>query len=111
MLAHACGCGSSQSRSTFCRFWTATGAQFVTALDYNGAMNRRQFLQSAAASVAATVAFPELVGAQEKPAALPEPTLSKLPRWRGVNLLEWVDANNRKEVKEGDFAPIGGPGF
>jgi endoglucanase len=72
-------------------------------------MNRRQFIRGAAASAAA-IALSSTVRAEEK-AALPEPTVAKLPRWRGFNLLEWFDANNRKPFKEEDFALIAGLGF
>src|SRR5437660_6102892 len=74
-------------------------------------MNRRQFLQGAAAS-AAVVALPaRLLGAADDQSARAEPTVAKLPRWRGFNLLEWFDGNNRKPFKEEDFALIKELGF
>src|SRR5258706_761958 len=71
-------------------------------------MNRRQFIRGAAASAAA-IALSNTIRAEK--ALLAEPTIAKLPRWRGFNLLEWFDANNRKPFKEEDFALIAGLGF
>src|SRR5258706_11682832 len=71
-------------------------------------MNRRQFIRGAAASAAA-IALSNTIRAEK--ALLPEPTIAKLPRWRGFNLLEWFDANNRKPFKEEDFALIAELGF
>src|SRR6476469_6273670 len=78
----------------------------VTARSRMAGMNRRRFLQSAAASAAAC-ALPGLLRA----AADEGPTVAKLPRWRGFNLLEWFDGNNRKAFKEEDFALIKELGF
>jgi endoglucanase len=74
-------------------------------------MNRRQFLQSAAASAAAVALPANLLRAADDKPALPEPTVARLPRWRGFNLLEWFNADNRKPFKEEDFALIAGLGF
>ena len=95
----------------FLSFCAATPAQIVTASHYNKGMNRRQFLQSAAASAAA-VALPAglLRAADDKPALI-EPSVAKLPRWRGFNLLEWFNADSRKPFKEEDFALITSLGF
>src|SRR3954469_12193890 len=69
-------------------------------------MNRRQFLQGAAASAVA-IALPGLLhGADDD-----SPTVAKLPRWRGFNLLEWFNGDSRKPFKEEDFALIKELGF
>src|SRR5437016_581580 len=73
-------------------------------------MNRRRFLQSAAASAAA-VALPAVLCAADAKMELPEPTVAKLPRWRGFNLLEWFFAESRRAFKEEDFALIAELGF
>jgi endoglucanase len=73
-------------------------------------MTRRQFLQRAAAGAAAVSLSGTLAPSAEKP-ALPEPTLTKLPRWRGFNLLEWFDGNHRRPFREDDFANIAELGF
>src|SRR6266516_7306011 len=74
-------------------------------------MTRRQFLQRAAAG-AAVVSLSSTLGAAaaDKP-MLPDPTLAKLPRWRGFNLLEWFDGNHRRPFREDDFANIAELGF
>ena len=72
-------------------------------------MTRRQFLQRAAAG-AALVSAPGVLVAADKP-TLPDPTLAKLPRWRGFNLLEWFDGNHRHPFREDDFSHIAELGF
>jgi endoglucanase len=84
-----------------------SNARIVTARSRIAGMNRRQFLQSAAASAAACALPAGLLNA----AADEAPTVARLPRWRGFNLLEWFDANNRKTFKEEDFALIKELGF
>jgi endoglucanase len=73
-------------------------------------MNRREFLQGAAASAAAAM-LPGLLRAADEAAHLPEPTVAKLPRWRGFNLLEWFNGDYAKPFKEEDFALIAELGF
>src|SRR3954471_18893170 len=73
-------------------------------------MNRRQFLRNAAVTAAAVTLPPSLL-AEEKAASPPEPTVAKLPRWRGFNLLEWFNGDSRKPFKEEDFALIKELGF
>src|SRR4051812_8519153 len=73
-------------------------------------MNRRQFLQSAAGGAAA-LAMPGVIMAAEGKNELPEPTVAKLPRWRGFNLLEWFFAESRRPFREEDFALIAELGF
>jgi endoglucanase len=73
-------------------------------------MNRRHFLQGAAASAAAMM-IPGVLRAAEEAAPLPEPTVAKLPRWRGFNLLEWFNGDHAKPFREEDFALIADLGF
>jgi endoglucanase len=65
-------------------------------------MNRRQFLQAAAAGAAAS--------AGAAPPELPEASVAKLPRWRGFNLLEKFTAPGRPFVED-DFAWLAEWGF
>ncbi|HNQ87652.1 MAG TPA: cellulase family glycosylhydrolase [Verrucomicrobiota bacterium] len=76
-------------------------------------MNRRGFLHRSSltlAGVAATTHLDALAqAAAQSPgrdASLPEPTPSKLPRWRGFNLLEKFSkrANGNPPLSEEDFA-------
>jgi endoglucanase len=69
-------------------------------------MNRRQFLQTAAA-VAGSCSLATGAGPQDKL----EPTAAKLPRWRGFNLLEKFFARNNKPFVETDFAWMAEWGF
>ena len=81
-------------------------------------MNRRDFLRGAAATLGVTAAaggVPTGLLAQNAPAAkaatLPEPTVAKLPRWRGFNLLEWFFAQGHRPFVEKDFELIAELGF
>jgi endoglucanase len=69
-------------------------------------MNRRQFLQVAAAATGAG-ALARVVPAQEKA----EVTAAKLPRWRGFNLLEKFTAQRHAPFVETDFAWMAEWGF
>jgi endoglucanase len=62
-------------------------------------LNRRQFLQAAAAAAISTraIAMPGTSPSTELPA-------NKLPRWRGFNLLEMFDFQHVRDFKESDFA-------
>jgi endoglucanase len=74
-------------------------------------MNRRQFLAAAAgASVAA--ALPKMMTAADPASSnLPEPALTRLPRWRGFNLLEYFDGRRKRPFVEKDFELIAELGF
>src|SRR5687767_15076991 len=72
-------------------------------------MNRREFLAVTAGSAAAVV-IPKAVPGQA-PAALPDPTLAKLPRWRGFNLLEYFGGRRKRPFVEKDFELIASLGF
>src|SRR4051794_25831683 len=79
-------------------------------------MNRRDFLRGAAASLGAAAAgVPDALFAQNdssaKSAPLPEPTVARLPRWRGFNLLEWFFAQGHRPFREKDFELIAELGF
>jgi endoglucanase len=67
-------------------------------------MDRRQFLQAAAAAGVAASA------SSAAAAELPEASAAKLPRWRGFNLLEKFTAPGRPFVED-DFAWLAGWGF
>lgn len=69
-------------------------------------MNRRQFLQVAAAAAGAG----SLPGTT-LPQADAEVTAAKLPRWRGFNLLEKFNAQKQTAFVEADFAWLAGWGF
>jgi endoglucanase len=72
-------------------------------------MNRRQFIQSTAASTAlAALSFPALA-AETKPAPSPK----KLPSWRGFNLLEKFTKrrDGNPPFRESDFTSIADWGF
>jgi endoglucanase len=73
-------------------------------------MNRRDFLRGAAAMAAAAGVSSQAQAAQEK-RALPEPTVAKLPRWRGFNLLEWFFAEGHRPFVEKDVELIAELGF
>ena len=49
--------------------------------------------------------------AAETPRALPEPSPTKLPQWRGFNLLEMFMAGGAKPFRKDDFAMIADLGF
>ena len=73
-------------------------------------MNRREFLQTASALAAAAAVAPSLpIGAIEKPAV----TASRLPRWRGFNLLaKFVKhPGDNPPFQESDFALLAEWGF
>src|SRR6185436_19705932 len=65
-------------------------------------MNRREFLGVAAAA---------LVMPRVSVAAAPDPSLSRLPRWRGFNLLEYFDGRRKRPFVEKDFELIAGLEF
>ncbi|HLN31670.1 MAG TPA: cellulase family glycosylhydrolase [Gemmataceae bacterium] len=69
-------------------------------------MNRRQFLQTLAAT-AASSSF----AAGPNARANVEPTAAKLPRWRGFNLLEKFYGRRGQPFRETDFAWIAAWGF
>src|SRR6266568_35883 len=75
-------------------------------------ISRRTFLSRAAAAGAglglAGFSDAELPAATVK--ALPEPTVKKLPPWRGFNLLQKFNGQNRR-FKEADFESIAELGF
>jgi endoglucanase len=73
-------------------------------------MDRRRFLLGAAGLAAAGAMSGVVPGAEEKRAVV-EPTVAKLPRWRGFNLLEGFIAGNHGKFKEADFALIASLGF
>jgi len=75
-------------------------------------MNRREFLRRTAAAASAVAIAGRTTDALAAAADAPaEPTVAKLPRWRGFNLLEWFNADSRKPFKEEDFALIAEWGF
>jgi endoglucanase len=49
--------------------------------------------------------------AEDEPRRLPEPSPSKLPRWRGFNLLELFMSDQARPFVEADFAAIAELGF
>ncbi len=67
-------------------------------------MDRRQFFRAAAAGACALAARPA-------PAAEPDASAAKLPRWRGFNLLEKFIARTGKPFAESDFAWMAEWGF
>jgi len=75
-------------------------------------MNRRAFLRRTAAAASAVAIAGRTTDALAAAADAPaEPTVAKLPRWRGFNLLEWFNADSRKPFKDEDFALIAEWGF
>jgi endoglucanase len=69
-------------------------------------MNRRQFLQAAAAVSASALL------ARAEPNAMPTTKPANLlPRWRGFNLLGMFDAQRVRDFKESDFELIADWGF
>src|SRR5579864_6395502 len=75
-------------------------------------MNRRQFVGVAAVSAGAAAGILQASGGQTATApALPEPSASRLPRWRGFNLLEKFDAQHARPFREADFALLADWGF
>lgn len=75
-------------------------------------MTRREFVR-AAAGAAAMGAGGALLGAESPAtrAAQEAPSPSRLPRWRGFNLLEKFDAHHNRPFREEDFAILAGWGF
>ena len=74
-------------------------------------MNRRDILKLGLASLAAgTCMSPSPAPAQDAGRQLPQPMYSKLPRWRGFNLLEKFNNRNDRFV-ENDFKWIRDFGF
>jgi endoglucanase len=72
-------------------------------------MNRRHFIQtSTAAAVGATAGLICPAGAAEP---LPTPSPSRLPRWRGFNLLEKFNGDHNQAFLESDFEWIAELGF
>lgn len=74
-------------------------------------MHRRDFLKGLSVAAAAAMLDGRFArGAQ--PAGLPEPTVAKLPRWRGFNLLEkFIAADMNTRFREEDFAWMAEWGF
>src|SRR5687768_16068240 len=68
-------------------------------------MNRSEFMLTAAAAISAV----SVGRTQEK--TMPKPPASKLPRWRGFNLLEKFTAENNAPFRESDFAWMAEWGF
>jgi endoglucanase len=77
--------------------------------DYQHMMNRRQFLQSAATTLALATVHKSTSAAAA--AALPSPTARKLPRWRGFNLTEKFVGERNQPYRERDFEWIAHWGF
>lgn len=69
-------------------------------------MNRRHFLKTSAAASLVVAA-----GSLTSPGALPTPAVSKLPRWRGFNLLEKFTHWQNKPFVEADFEMVADWGF
>ncbi len=79
-------------------------------------LTRRRFLRSTAAAVAggaATISWAELSSTSAQREALPTPTTSRLPRWRGFNLLEKFikEPGGNPPYRESDFEWIAALGF
>ncbi|MBN2507204.1 MAG: cellulase family glycosylhydrolase [Verrucomicrobia bacterium] len=77
-------------------------------------MNRRQFLQLAATAAAAGSAAALGAPAAEPSAGvtgLPDPSPSRLPRWRGFNLLEKFTEGGNARYRESDFEWMAELGF
>jgi endoglucanase len=74
-------------------------------------LTRREFLNTSAAALAATALAPQAIAAAATRPALPEPTASKLPRWRGFNLLEKFNADHSRPFVATDFEWIAELGF
>src|SRR5579864_9168733 len=75
--------------------------------------SRREFVQSAVGMAALGLAAGG-TSASPQPGDrpdLPQPTSSRLPRWRGFNLTEMYDANHSRPFRESDFHMIAGWGF
>ena len=72
-------------------------------------MNRREFV--GAAMGVAGLGMTSLLQGDPSPSTLPEPLPSKLPRWRGFNLLEMFDAHHSRPFRETDFEILAGWGF
>jgi endoglucanase len=78
-------------------------------------MNRRQFIQitAAAAAASSTAGISAAQSASPGPGQLPDPSASRLPRWRGFNLLEKFTKrrDGNPPFKETDFEWIAELGF
>ncbi len=78
-------------------------------------MTRREFLKRAAAGAFVAAGSPPgaLVGAEERVSTMPsnEPAQSKLPRWRGFNLLEMFTVRSEGDWREDDFRWMADWGF
>lgn len=73
-------------------------------------MNRRTML-ALSAHAALGLRMAERASRAASRPNLPEPTASKLPRWRGFNLLEMFMAHSPQPFREDDFALIAELGF
>lgn len=69
-------------------------------------LNRREWLAGVAGAIAVGS-----IKADEPSPALPEPLPSKLPRWRGFNLLSFFNVGNKQPFPEEDFAAVAEFGF
>jgi len=80
-----------------------------------GGMTRREFLRTAAAGALAAAGSRAVArtGAEEKASAMASdmPAQSKLPRWRGFNLLEMFTTQSDGEWQENDFRWMADWGF
>ena len=77
----------------------------------NPAIGRRDFIKGGAAAAALGLAGRGLGAAAPAP-VMPEATASKLPRWRGFNLLQkFVASVENAPYREEDFALLAGWGF
>lgn len=75
-------------------------------------MNRRDFVRTAIGAVALGISgVARAEDASESKRALPTPSQSRLPRWRGFNLLEKFDARYNRRFRQPDFALIEEWGF
>lgn len=72
---------------------------------------RREFLKTASMGLAAAAFAPHLADVASAATAAPEPTPSKLPRWRGFNLLEKFTDHRNEPFREADFEWIAELGF
>jgi endoglucanase len=93
----------------------STGAERISwrehplrALDQEGAMKRRDFLKTAA-MCGAGAAMGNALAATKKGGKMA--SYSKLPRWRGFNLLEKFTLGNNAAYREEDFDLMAGWGF
>ena len=76
------------------------------------AITRRSFLATTTAAFAGTALSPRTFAATAAaPPSLPEPSVAKLPLWRGFNLLEMFNGDWSKPFVETDFEWIAELGF